>query len=49
MVVARSATGEFLGASAVVVDGITDPEVLEAMAVGGTSSPAFEWLVSACQ
>jgi hypothetical protein len=31
--VARSSVGEYLGASAVVIPGISDPEVLEAMAV----------------
>jgi hypothetical protein len=31
--VARSDTGEYLGSSAVLVEGISDPKVLEAMAV----------------
>jgi ribonuclease HI len=33
VVVARSSAGEYLGVSAVVIPGISDPEVLEAMAV----------------
>jgi hypothetical protein len=32
-IVARSSVGEYLGASVVVISGISDPEVLEAMAV----------------